>query len=602
MQHTKGHFRELRAVFRESYHYDALPDDEHFRYLVLLPGTGYQPLQCTLETTRIDGTQFEAISYVWGTSVRNRKMLVDGRTIKITRNLSHALYTLRRPFASRQLWADSICINQDDLQEKNYQVAIMGRIYRAAQRVLIFLGPNDLEGHGPRAAALLEEVNNMITDVESQISGNWDSFPFMKDEDAYGQDARWESLNVLVHQAWFSRGWVVREAAAAQKGQVIWAQTEFEWEKLMRVLLWTQKRSVIINYRYDFVMNVLAHLIPFANKYQSFANIIGTTTSQLFDILSGISRAVFLEFTNPHDRVYAFLDLFPIQGRSDYILLQPNYQVPFLQVYQDFAICYIEQTMSTHILDYVTHDSKSMQDPAPSWVPRWDLHMAAIAAKRLARSLLLGKEQAGVAPKIINYNTMRVRGVIVDTILYTSDTFWEDTTPESLRETWTRLQAFTTASPYPKEHLIKAFLDALSLVLYRGNWNTWVSKTTAFARYLCSEQQEEVGDISSNIVFTHILSKIHNTRFVVTTRGYIGLVPATARKGDACGIIFGCTTPCILRPLKEEGYYTYHGSCFLLGRTMFMYREHRRFGDTLGDVESKDWLEWDVEEQDIYLC
>jgi hypothetical protein len=46
------------------YRYDSLPQDGHFRYLVLQPGIDEEPLQCSLHTALLAEEDFEAISYV----------------------------------------------------------------------------------------------------------------------------------------------------------------------------------------------------------------------------------------------------------------------------------------------------------------------------------------------------------------------------------------------------------------------------------------------------------------------------------------------------------------------------------------------------------
>ncbi|KAK3178136.1 hypothetical protein OEA41_000269 [Lepraria neglecta] len=43
----------------------------------------------------------------------------------------------------KYIWIDAICINQQDLIERGAQVSVMGDIYRAAQSVVIWLGPHD---------------------------------------------------------------------------------------------------------------------------------------------------------------------------------------------------------------------------------------------------------------------------------------------------------------------------------------------------------------------------------------------------------------------------------------------------------------------------
>ena len=58
------------------------------------------------------------------------------------------------------LWIDAICINQQDLKEKGHQVRNMGRIYKQASSVLIFLGP----GEGDDSAVMKRQVS-MFSDL-----------------------------------------------------------------------------------------------------------------------------------------------------------------------------------------------------------------------------------------------------------------------------------------------------------------------------------------------------------------------------------------------------------------------------------------------------
>jgi hypothetical protein len=50
---------------------------------------------------------------------------------------------LRDQSQPRYLWIDALCINQDDDYERSAQVAIMGRIYQTARRVISWIGLSD---------------------------------------------------------------------------------------------------------------------------------------------------------------------------------------------------------------------------------------------------------------------------------------------------------------------------------------------------------------------------------------------------------------------------------------------------------------------------
>ncbi|KAF2825076.1 HET-domain-containing protein [Ophiobolus disseminans] len=85
-------------------------------------------------------------------------MVTNGRTMDITKvmisgNLHSALLRLRQDDTPRIFWIDLLCINQTNPKERAEQVALMGKIYSAAQAVRVWLGElgekdpirNDLE-------------------------------------------------------------------------------------------------------------------------------------------------------------------------------------------------------------------------------------------------------------------------------------------------------------------------------------------------------------------------------------------------------------------------------------------------------------------------
>jgi hypothetical protein len=43
------------------------------------------------------------------------------------------------------LWADAICIDQGNVEERCFQVTLMGEIYSRAERVVLWLGPEAMQ-------------------------------------------------------------------------------------------------------------------------------------------------------------------------------------------------------------------------------------------------------------------------------------------------------------------------------------------------------------------------------------------------------------------------------------------------------------------------
>ena len=84
---------------------------------------------------------FTALSYVWGDPARTHKIIIDGKSLPITASLYAALRQLQvQSTFDVRVWADAICINQEDLAERSAQVQLMRQIYHNAGEVRIWLG------------------------------------------------------------------------------------------------------------------------------------------------------------------------------------------------------------------------------------------------------------------------------------------------------------------------------------------------------------------------------------------------------------------------------------------------------------------------------
>ena len=102
-----------------------------------------------------------------GDSTITRSLECNSRTIAATTNLYDALSHLRLPSASRLIWADAICINQSDLEERSMQVQLMREIYSRASRVVVWLGPDGGEGTATAISALSAIHKSCVAHAES---------------------------------------------------------------------------------------------------------------------------------------------------------------------------------------------------------------------------------------------------------------------------------------------------------------------------------------------------------------------------------------------------------------------------------------------------
>jgi hypothetical protein len=147
-----------------SFRYDRLPSAKSLRILSLWPAQSGNPVQVSLET--VPDTDRTAI------------ITCNGKSLGITKNLYIALQAIRQPDRETTLWADAICIDQDNVEERNEQIKLMATIYSSAKQVLVWLG------HSQDAEAAFSIANRMIEDFRLSrrvhLSGNRSELNYLR--------------------------------------------------------------------------------------------------------------------------------------------------------------------------------------------------------------------------------------------------------------------------------------------------------------------------------------------------------------------------------------------------------------------------------------
>lgn len=90
---------------------------------------------------------YYALSYVWGEPAKPQEIFIDGKRMPITQNLYDGLRALQKSgFGTVRVWADALCICQEDKVERSAQILLMREVYHAAYEVIIWLGSNSEDG------------------------------------------------------------------------------------------------------------------------------------------------------------------------------------------------------------------------------------------------------------------------------------------------------------------------------------------------------------------------------------------------------------------------------------------------------------------------
>jgi hypothetical protein len=199
----------------EEDNYEPLPTPRHIRLLRLAPGNSNAPIRCSLVQVSLDSRpSYEAISYAWGDSTDRVQITCHNKTIAITRNLHEALLVFRHPLETRDLWADAICINQQDTTERSAQVQLMARIYSEASKVLLWLGKEEPEIVHAAFDFIRRFMNQRFDELSLRDETSWRSILMQIEDHAPYEAIRLLDENIvanfkrLVLCPVFQRGWV----------------------------------------------------------------------------------------------------------------------------------------------------------------------------------------------------------------------------------------------------------------------------------------------------------------------------------------------------------------------------------------------------------
>jgi hypothetical protein len=248
--------------------------------------------------------QYTAVSYTWANVAQTETIYVDGQPLRIKPNLWACLYTLSR-HGWQYIWADAVCINQDDIAEKNQQVRMMDRIYQNATVVSVWLG------HPPLPGWL--NVPGPIVTLET------DDFDWA------------EAMEDLANRPYWRRSWTIQEYMLAREIHVYCSNSRvdgvFFQDLLSRAagveLLEVQDDELaaqpdLVRKWAALPMNVGRHVDRMPYLYQP-----------LYDLLI---RHVNAQSTDPRDKIFALLGLVPLEERSFLLRSFPNYNLTMEQV------------------------------------------------------------------------------------------------------------------------------------------------------------------------------------------------------------------------------------------------------------------------------
>jgi hypothetical protein len=374
------------------------PDIHDLRLLEIYPSEDSElPIQAKIFPCRFEDVrgQFIPLSYVWGDPTDTETIIINETPKKVTKNLALFLRQIRTilpkilaPISWKKpalFWADAICINQNDTEERNHQVQFMGSIYGSAPVVLAWLGQAE------DAHLVANIVGTFVTwmrtcgkkapnsaghRVRDPNCDGWmerypDFWTFSEQTNPY-----WDAIMGLLYLPYWRRTWIFQEMTLPANVMLIYDSALIMLSSLVALISWMVEFTTRDRDASDFPFldqenyQALRRMLQFASR-MAVASITeplkvrGQLATQQCPTLALVPALATLCASDPRDRIFGLLGVM----NTD---LVADYNKPTIQVYTEFVSAWMSEVQDLNFLIHACciHHREG-QPGLPSWVPDW---------------------------------------------------------------------------------------------------------------------------------------------------------------------------------------------------------------------------------------
>ena len=223
---------------------------------------GDSPLIGKIRVVSLDlAPSYTALSYTWGPTSAPRYYLQcqpQEFDLELTANCYSALQHLRNRFGDITIWVDSICINQDDEDEKTSQIPLMNRIYAGCEQLYIWLGPGN--GNSDKTMDYLALCAKMSARLPFDLVTSRDEWPrglratsacmwrarIRTLSEAFARLRIWVThrwiargvdLDEIFARDWIRRAWTYQEIILSPNPTIVCGNKILSWEDVATYLM-----------------------------------------------------------------------------------------------------------------------------------------------------------------------------------------------------------------------------------------------------------------------------------------------------------------------------------------------------------------------------
>lgn len=379
----------IAPTFTDPFDYTPLPSpilQGWIRLIKIFPTKSRIVLHELTVTNLATNPQYKALSYAWGDHGETRKISIVQNQhqgwLKVPVSLHDALETLRDETEELLVWADSVCINQQDSLEKSMQLPQIPDIYGKAEQVVIWLGAE--KDDSKLAQKLLRNIAYEDVDL--------------------GTFSELGSVVALFDRDYWSRLWVVQEILHAKDIWVYCGSSRLHWNYYTRSSKWFRSRKnslskipaltgakvvftrlVTSQHRLS-PLQILCHHGP-----ASILHMHRTRKPYMDDDISYLLQVMRLSRTklasDPKDKVYGILGILPVELQDRFRI---DYTLPVKDIYTDVVEVLLEKGKIDVICESIHFPPHISNLNLPSWVPDWSYDPATQSLASLPFSFSAG--------------------------------------------------------------------------------------------------------------------------------------------------------------------------------------------------------------------
>jgi hypothetical protein len=337
------------------------------RLLRISRGENSSELVGQLDTFSLDSPncpKFMTVSYVWGAPpIYSKAITLNEHRFPVLQSLYPLLELISDPqeFSHHQWWwIDSICINQNDGEERTSQVQLMGRIYTQATKAVVWLGERSEDSD--KAIDFLWFLQKKRWEFNNETEIDRTRFRELRDS-KFGAD--WQAVDRLLLRPWWRRVWTLQEF-------IISPDLDFYYgaKKIRRSAFKSAMYAIWLAGGAD---GKLISYKAFESGWNRRRMHMWYENIGEMPLIAMIAYVGDSQATDERDRIYSLLGL--ARSRDAAMISRPDYTSGIIQVYTKLVESFVTTYNSLDIICFAhdfRHSSRSSNSPAyPSWVPDW---------------------------------------------------------------------------------------------------------------------------------------------------------------------------------------------------------------------------------------